>query len=62
MIKSYNIYAKTLLELCRINYEEFKNQALKYISDFDKEQEKQRIQRYNKLLKDLENLYNRQKA
>jgi len=62
MIKSYNIYAKKLLELYRTYYEEYKNQALKYINDFDKEQEEQRMQRYNKLLKDLNNLYNVKKS
>ena len=62
MIKSYNIYAKKLLELNQKNDEEFKNQALKYMNDFDKYQEEQRMQRYNKLLKNLENLYKEQKA
>ena len=40
----------------------FKREAQKYINDFDKEQEEQRMQRHDKLLKDLENLYNKQKA
>ena len=40
----------------------FKREAQKYMNDFDKEQEEQRMQRHDKLLKDLENLYNKQKV